>query len=82
MQVKGSRKRCNRYVVVETNVVYPGNQVSSPIKWLITGKGSRYRILDIQVYGVWLSAHMRSEFTKVLRSNKGNFEALFAYLRK
>lgn len=82
MQVEGSRKRGSRYVVVETKVVYAGNTKSSPIKWLVSGSGGGYRILDIQVYGVWLSAHMRNEFTKVLRANKGDFNALFAYLKK
>ncbi len=82
MQVKGSRKRGARHTVVTTQVLYDGNVTSSPIEWMITGRQGRYRIVDISVYGVWLSVHMRSEFKKVLRRSKGDFNALFAFLKK
>ncbi len=82
MQIKGSRKRGARHTVVTTQVLYAGNVKSSPIEWMITGRNGGYRIVDISVYGVWLSVHMRSEFKKVLRNSKGDFNALFSFLRK
>ncbi len=82
MQVTGSRKRGSRHTVVTTQVLYGSNVTSSPIKWMVMGRQNGYTIVDINVYGVWLSIHLRSEFKKVLHRSHGNFGALFLYLKK
>jgi ABC-type transporter MlaC component len=34
------------------------------------------------VRGIWLSLQMQQQFTSVLKRNKGDFQALFKYLRE
>ena len=82
MQVIGSRKRGRRHIVVTTQVLYGSNITFSTIKWMVLGRHGGYTIVDINVYGVWLSIHLRSEFSKVLHRSQGDFGELFRYLKK
>lgn len=51
-----------------------------PVIWrLVKNKGS-FRILDVNVHGIWLGVQLRSKFTSVLKKNKGDMNRLYAYL--
>ena len=52
------------------------------VKWRLVPTGGGYRISDINVKGVWLTLATKKRFSEVLNRSKGDFEALFAELRK
>lgn len=52
------------------------------VKWRLVPTGAGYRISDINVKGVWLTLATKKRFSEVLNRSKGDFEALFAELRK
>jgi ABC-type transporter MlaC component len=52
------------------------------VRWRLTPSGSSYRVSDVNIKGVWLTISMKDRFSKVLKTSKGDFEPLFAELRK
>jgi phospholipid transport system substrate-binding protein len=46
----------------------------------LTGGGGRYKIVDVQIAGIWVSIHEREEFAKMLSENNANLHALTSYL--
>ena len=81
LQVVGSRPR-GQSVIVNSNIVYYDERKPSPIKWMVARRGGGYKVSDINIQGVWMSLYIRSQFVSILKKNKGDFDALFAYLRK
>jgi phospholipid transport system substrate-binding protein len=53
---------------------------SEPIVWFLSPKGSGFQVVDLSILGVRLSVAMRDAFSKELRSSKGDFEQLYAFL--
>ncbi len=81
IEVVRSKPRGKRFVVVDSRIVYNGAKRASPVKWLVY-QGKRMRVADVNIQGVWLSAFIRQKFTSILRKSKGDFDPLFAFLRK
>jgi ABC-type transporter MlaC component len=54
----------------------------SPVKWRVITHRGKPKIFDIQILGVWMTLRLRSQFSAVLKQNNGNFDALFAYMRR
>jgi len=78
--VKSSRPR-GKSIEVESSILYDGGS-TAPVRWSVVKTGSGYRVNDVNVRGIWLSLQMQQQFTSVLKRNKGDFQALFKYLRE
>jgi phospholipid transport system substrate-binding protein len=78
--VKSSKPR-GKSIEVESAIVYDGGR-TAPVRWSVVKTGSGYRVNDVNVRGIWLSLQMQQQFTSVLKRNKGDFQALFKYLRE
>jgi phospholipid transport system substrate-binding protein len=78
--VKSSRPR-GKSIEVESAIRFE-NGSTAPVRWSVVKTGSGYRVNDVNVRGIWLSLQMQQQFTSVLKRNKGDFEALFKYLRE
>jgi phospholipid transport system substrate-binding protein len=78
--VKSSRPR-GKSVEVESAIRYD-NGSTAPVRWSVVKSGGGYRVNDVNVRGIWLSLQMQQQFTSVLKRNKGDFDALFKYLRE
>lgn len=84
LKVTGSLARAPDDVVVNADVVSPGNGNAQPIK-----VGFRVRktadgrpiVTDIQVEGVWLALSERSDFTGYLQQHGGNVASLTQLLK-
>jgi len=84
LKVTGSLARAPDDVVVNADVVNPGNNNAQPIK-----VGFRVRktadgrpiVTDIQVEGVWLALSERSDFTGFLQQHNGSLAALTQLLK-
>jgi ABC-type transporter MlaC component len=63
-------------------VSYGDGRPSRQLRWRVSARNGRYKVSDVSVAGFWLTLQLRSEFVSFLRKNNGNFEALFAALRR
>jgi phospholipid transport system substrate-binding protein len=52
------------------------------VRWRLSGSGNAYRVSDINIKGVWLTLATKKRFNDVLNRSKGDFQALFAELKK
>lgn len=77
LEIRKSRKS-GRSVIVDSRIKYSGS--SRPVTWRVYSKGSRNRVTDVKIRGVWLSIQMRDKFTKILKRNNGDFNKLIAFL--
>jgi phospholipid transport system substrate-binding protein len=49
--------------------------------WLrISRAGGQYKIVDVQIAGIWVSMYQREEFARILSQNRADLRALTAYL--
>lgn len=78
--VKSSRPQ-GKAVIVDSAIRYSGGG-TAPVRWRVVTVGNGYRVNDVNVRGIWLSLQMQQQFTSVLKRTKGDFEALFQYLRE
>jgi phospholipid transport system substrate-binding protein len=51
------------------------------VAFRLAGAGT-YKIIDIQVEGIWLSVEQRDQFASILGQNNGNIGALTAILNE
>lgn len=67
-------------VLVKSKVNYPDGK-TVPVTWRIVKRGGGYKIFDVNVDGIWLATTQKTNFVTVLKKNKGDINALLAYLR-
>ena len=77
--IKSSNTR-GKDTIVKGFILFAGGR-QAPIHWRVVRSGSRYKIFDVRVKGVWLGLQMRQEFVNVLSKSNGDFNALIAYLK-
>jgi phospholipid transport system substrate-binding protein len=80
LQVVGSRN-VGQNVVVDSRLQSPDGR-NTHITWRLLKRGGGYKIFDINVGGIWLASTQKTNFTSVLQKNKGDVNALLAYLRQ
>ena len=79
--VKSSSARSNKDIIVKGRLLFAGGR-DATMQWRVIRSGSRYRIFDVRVKGVWLALQMRQEFVSVLsKKSGGDFDGLMRYLR-
>lgn len=81
IKILRSKKRSASDTIVESQIIY-ANASPAPVKWRVLSSGGKPKIFDVQVRGVWLTLRLRSQLMTVLKENNGNFNKLFAYLRR
>lgn len=67
-------------VLVKSQVKFGGGG-TMPVTWRLTKRGG-YKIFDVNVDGIWLASTQKTNFTSVLKKNKGDINALLAYLKR
>ena len=78
VEVTGSVTSGRYGTVVSTRIV---GGSGGEIKWRLAKRGSGFRVIDVSVFGVWLSQRLRSVIVTRLKQRSGNFDAVFASLR-
>ena len=51
------------------------------IAFRLSGEAGAYKIVDVQVEGIWLSVEQRDQFASVLSQNRGDIASLTASLK-
>lgn len=81
IEITGSKARSARDVIVSSKVHFAGGKAPLEVQWRLLKAGSGFKIFDVRVLGVWLAIQQRTEFTSVIKRNKGDFGALLKFLR-
>lgn len=76
-----SSRSSGRSTIVKSKVRYPSGKISN-VTWRLLKTGGRYKIFDVNVQGIWLAGTQKTDFTSVLRHNRGDINALFKYLKR
>lgn len=63
--------------------VAEGGPLRQPMRiaFRLTGQNGGYKIVDVQVEGIWLSVEQRDQFASVLSQNRGDIASLTASLK-
>ncbi len=82
LKVTGSLVRRAGDVVVNTEV--SGGRMSRPmmVAWRVQSAQGRWRVVDVQVKGVWLAITQQQDFVSTLDNAHGDIEVLIAQLRR
>jgi ABC-type transporter MlaC component len=52
------------------------------VRWLLSDKGSTYRVRDAMVYGFWMTPFLKKLFESYIAENGGHVRALVAVLNR
>lgn len=82
LKVTGSVVRKPGDVIV--NTVVAGGQVSQPlpVAWRVLGSGGSWKVVDVQVSGVWLAITQQQDFVSTIDNAGGNIDVLIGQLQR
>lgn len=70
-------------VIVSTDIVSPGNPTPLRMDWrLVTDDKGAYKVNDVIVEGISMTATQRSEFASVVQRNGGQLQSLISMMRE
>jgi phospholipid transport system substrate-binding protein len=81
VKVTGSVARKPGDVVVTTQVT--GGKVDHPlaVSWRVLGGGASWKVVDVQVGGIWLAITQQQDFVSTIDNAGGNIDTLIGQLR-
>jgi phospholipid transport system substrate-binding protein len=81
-KVTGSVVRKPGDVVVATTI--SGGKLSQPVmaSWRVLGSGNNWKIVDVEVSGIWLAITQQQDFVSTIDNAGGNIDVLIAQLEK
>ena len=82
LKVTGSVVRKPGDVIV--NTVVAGGQVSQPlpVAWRVLNTGGAWKVVDVQVSGVWLAITQQQDFVSTIDNAGGNIDVLIGQLQR
>jgi phospholipid transport system substrate-binding protein len=82
VKVTGSVVRNPGDVVVNTTI--SGGKVSQPVvaSWRVLRSGNSWKVVDVQVAGIWLAITQQQDFVSTIDNAGGNVDVLIAQLEK
>lgn len=82
LKVTGSVARKPGDVIV--NTVIAGGQVGSPlpVSWRVLGSGGSWKVVDVQVQGVWLAITQQQDFVSTIDNAGGDIGVLITQLQR
>lgn len=81
LEVTGSVERRPGDVIVSSRIVGRFGAQSGLVQWRVVGGGGGWRVVDVNVGGVWLSIVQQQDFVSTLDNNGGNVDALIAQMQ-
>jgi phospholipid transport system substrate-binding protein len=82
VKVTGSVVRKPGDVVVATSI--SGGKLTQPVQasWRVLGSGSSWKVVDVQVSGIWLAITQQQDFVSTIDNAGGNVDVLISQLEK
>jgi phospholipid transport system substrate-binding protein len=82
LAVTGSTDRRPGDTVVHTEVSGGSQAEPLPVNWrVLTDDAGQAKVVDVEVYGVWLAINQRDEITTIINNNAGKVDAATEALR-
>ncbi|MET0546818.1 MAG: ABC transporter substrate-binding protein [Caulobacterales bacterium] len=78
---KGYMERTATDVVVPTNIATKQSADPLPVKWRAKKGPSGWKIIDVQLWGVWLAIEQRADFETAFANGGSKPEGLIAYIK-
>jgi phospholipid transport system substrate-binding protein len=74
----------NRPGDVIVNTVIFGGKLSEPATttWRVLASGTSWKVVDVQVNGIWLAITQQQDFVSTIDNNGGNIDVLIAQLER
>ena len=83
LHVTGSTDRNERDVIVHTEIEGGAQEDELPVNWrVLTGDDGSRKVVDVEVYGVWLAINQREEIVGIIQANNGSIAAASRSLRE
>jgi len=76
--VVGSRDRSARDTIVTVQVTLPG-EAPETVRWRLLDRGGAWKVVDVQVQGLWLAIEQRAQVAAIL-DRSGGIDAAIARL--
>jgi phospholipid transport system substrate-binding protein len=82
LRVTGSTARTPTDVVVQSQVY--GGKLEQPVNvyWRVLASGGGWRVVDVQVNGVWLAITEQQDFVSTIDNAGGNVQVLIDQLKR
>jgi phospholipid transport system substrate-binding protein len=82
LRVTGSTARSPTDVVVQTQVY--GGKLDQPVEvsWRVLAEGGGWKVVDVQVDGVWLAITQQQDFVSTVDNAGGNIQVLIDQLKR
>ncbi len=80
--VKDSAVRKPGDVLVKTTLSGSDGKPPTELSWQVSGSGSSWKVVDVQIAGGSLAWLLRSDFVSTIDDNDGNIDALISRLQK
>ena len=82
LKVTGSIARTPTDIIVNSTVA--GGKLDEPlvVTWRVLAEGGSWRVVDVQVKGVWLAITEQQDFVSTIDNAGGNIDALTAQLKQ
>ncbi|QUD86146.1 MlaC/ttg2D family ABC transporter substrate-binding protein [Phenylobacterium montanum] len=82
LKVTGSVVRKPGDVIVTSNVLGGQQKKPVPVRWRVLQSGAGWRVVDVEVNGVWLAITEQQDFVSTIDNAGGNVGVLIAQLQK
>jgi len=82
LTVTGSLARGPGDVVVSTTITGGGVKQPARVSWRVMGSGSNWKVVDVEVSGVWLAITQQDDFVSTIDNHGGNIDALISRLEQ
>lgn len=82
LTVTGSLVRNADDVVVATTVSGGDAKQGTRVSWRVMGSGANWKVVDVEVSGVWLAITQRSDFVSTIDNHGGSIDALISRLEE
>lgn len=81
LKVTGSVARTPGDVVV-ASLVLGGGRDPIPVSWRVLGAGAAWKVVDVQIRGVWLAITQQQDFVSTIDNAGGDIGVLIAQLQR
>lgn len=82
LQVVGSTERKPGDVIVHTEVRDGTQSKPLPVNWRVQNRDEGWKVVDVQVFGVWLALNQQEEITGVIGRSGGQISAATVELER
>ena len=77
VEVVGSTERPGGIVEVETRIIGAAAANGDlPVKWRVVERGGRWKVFDVEVFGLWLGVEQKAQFESILDRSNGDIGPL------